>query len=72
MIVKPNPDTGSTFLLTDGNGGFFIWNECDGRMWRFKKDHPRTEDIVDKVRSESYDSTELTAQYRADDQRQQR
>lgn len=64
IIVKPDLEQGSTYLLTNGPGTFFfLWNEADGKMWRFRQEGLKMEDVVDKVRTSTYNHSELVRQF---------
>ncbi|KAA8895543.1 hypothetical protein FN846DRAFT_969081 [Sphaerosporella brunnea] len=39
---------GETFLLQDGNGRFYVWNEYEGGMYRFEK-ALKVQDAVNEV-----------------------
>lgn len=63
IIVLPNSSAGNTYLLTDDIGGFFLWNETDGEMWRFKGEKLKMHEVVEKVRKGAYDGTQLVRQF---------
>ncbi|KAK3681141.1 hypothetical protein B0T22DRAFT_485703 [Podospora appendiculata] len=63
IIVKPDLSRGNTYLLTNVAGDFFfLWNEADGQMWRFKEGLPMN-DVVYKVRTSTYSQSELVRQF---------
>jgi len=54
VIVKVQSDSsGDDFLLTDDDGWFFLWNEADARLWRFKN-QLKIEEVVEKVTMDNY------------------
>ncbi|KAK3334088.1 hypothetical protein B0T19DRAFT_420027 [Cercophora scortea] len=64
IIVKPDVSQGSTYLLTNTTGSlFFLWNEADGQMWRFKDEGLRMDNVVYKVRTSTYRQSELVRQF---------
>ncbi len=66
VLVKQDAGAGDTFLLADDKGGFFLWNENELEMYRFvaRDSIPlRLEDVVARVRGETYSNTELVRQF---------
>jgi hypothetical protein len=63
VIVKPDSSVGYTYLLTDEAGGFFIWNEENANLWRFKGTRLNMADVVERVRTETYDTMEMEQQF---------
>ena len=62
VIVQKDLSDGDDFLLTDTEGWFYIWNEIDGRLWRFQESS-KLEDVVTRVRTEQYAGNELVQQF---------
>ena len=63
IIVKVDLSEGNTYLLTDGEGAFFLWNEMDGVMWRFLDNGLQMKDVVYQVRTETYSQSQLVRQF---------
>jgi hypothetical protein len=63
VLVKRDASAGNTFLLTDGAGGYFLWNEIELEMYRFRNKNLRAGEVVDKVRNETYSNEELVRQF---------
>ncbi|MCJ1359574.1 MAG: hypothetical protein MMC33_009576, partial [Icmadophila ericetorum] len=37
LVERSESGAGDDFLLTDDEDDFYLWNECDGRLWRYKQ-----------------------------------
>ena len=66
--MNPADDSsGDNFLLTNAdpnglNGYFYLWNEADGRLFRFNK-QLRLDQAIYLVRTENYGGTDLLEQW---------
>jgi hypothetical protein len=66
VLVKQDAGAVDTFLLADDKGGFFLWSENELEMYRFvaRDSIPlRLEDVVARVRGETYSNAELVRQF---------
>ena len=64
MELDEGDGRGDTFLLTDDSQGYYIWNEADGRMFKYKQTL-KLEEVVYKVRS-GIDWADLVQQFDKD------
>lgn len=58
ILVKPDEEGDNTYLLTDGTS-YFMFEEIEGRMWKFKDNSLTLGMVVDKVSKERYDGRDL-------------
>jgi len=63
IIVKPDSSAGDTFLLTDSVGGFYIWNEENADLWRFKGTELNMDDIIERILTGTHDTMEMERVY---------
>lgn len=63
VLVKPDVQEGNTYLITDGTS-FWMFNEVEGRMWKFKDKSLEQDMVVDLVGGERYDGRDLAEQLR--------
>lgn len=63
ILVKPDTQEGNTYLITDGIG-YWMFNELEGRMWKFKNKSLTQSMVVDLVDEERYDGRDLAEQLR--------
>jgi hypothetical protein len=65
VMVKPDSDRGYTYLLTvygEKQPRYYLWNEEDGQMWRFKERDLKK--VVDMVVYDTYGGNALERQFR--------
>lgn len=58
ILVKPDTQEGNTYLLTDGTS-YWMFNEIEGRMWKFKNNSLTLGMVVDIIVCERYDGGDL-------------
>lgn len=63
ILVKPDTQEGYTYLITDGKE-YWMFNELEGRMWKFKNKSLTLSMVVDQVNEERYDGRDLVEQHR--------
>lgn len=63
ILVKPDEEEGNTYLITDGTS-YWMFNELDGEMWKFKNDSLTLGMVVDLVVEERYGGDDLVEQIR--------
>ena len=63
ILVKYDNITESTFLLTDDENSFYLWNELNGKMFIFLDSKTmKLADIVELVTTDSYGGDDLEQQ----------
>lgn len=67
ILVKPDTQEGNTYLITDGIG-YWMFNELEGMMWKFKNKSLTLSMVVDIVEEERYDGRDLAEQRRPETQ----
>ncbi|XEV04891.1 hypothetical protein FSHL1_010178 [Fusarium sambucinum] len=74
VIVRPSHDLGNKYLLIDETGAYFLWNEMQPELWRFKsKTGIRSlSDVINMVCTDSYGNEDLLPQFNPEIARQRR
>ena len=58
LMVKPDPDLGDEYLVTDDNDKFYLFNSMTMQLWQFTIDM-QLQDIVEIVRKNRYETASL-------------
>ncbi|KAJ0106856.1 hypothetical protein J7T55_014932 [Diaporthe amygdali] len=65
VLVKPDTQEGNTYLITDDTS-YWMFNELEGRMWKFKNKSLTQSMVVNLVEEERYDGSDLAEQTKVD------
>ena len=68
VLVKPDPQEGNTYLITDDTS-YWMFNELEGRLWKFKNNSLTQQVVVDMVEEERFDGRDFAEQLRPKPQR---
>ncbi|KAH7146281.1 hypothetical protein EDB81DRAFT_883702 [Dactylonectria macrodidyma] len=68
VIVLPSSALGGKYLLTDQTGAYFLWNELQPELWRFKFEGSTISllEVITLVSTENYGNTDLVQQFNPD------